>query len=55
MEFQLSQFAGVQPPQDLGEPEWKTASVDDLETEIRKEYYRWENREEKEADIPWFT
>ena len=40
MEFQLSQFAGVQPPQDLGEPEGKTASVDDLEREIRKEYYR---------------
>ena len=32
--------ARVQPPQDPGQPEGKTASMDDLEREIRKEYYR---------------
>ena len=32
--------AGVQPPQDPGEPEGKTASADDSEREIRKEYCR---------------
>ena len=32
--------AGVQPLQDPGEPEGKMVSADDLEREIRKEYYR---------------
>ena len=30
--------AGVQAPQDPGEPEGKTTSADGLEREIRKEY-----------------
>ena len=39
--------ARVQPPQDPGQPEGKTASMDDLEREIRKEYYRWKIEKRK--------
>ena len=54
---QVSCGARVQPPQDPGKPKGETASAIaiDLEREIRKECWRYENRGEKEADIPWFT
>ena len=46
--FASRAFAGVQPPQDPGEPSGETALVNEWMNE-------WMREERIEADIPWFT
>ena len=46
--------AGVQPPQDPGEPKGEMVLENDLERDKERMLYI-ENRGEKEADVPLFT